>query len=66
MCVRERRAAKPRDARNEDGSPRRNCSVSKLVKRTNELKCFFGLCLILFGFGNIVADFHVLFRVRGN
>ena len=42
------------------------CSVSKLVKRTNELKYFFGLSLILFGFGNIVADFHVLFRARGN
>ena len=23
---------------------------------------FFGLSLILFGFGNIVADFHVLFK----
>ena len=39
-------------------------SVSKLVKRTNELKYFFGLCYyyycyIIFGFGNIVADFHV-------
>ena len=30
------------------------------------IKMFFGLCLILFGFGNIAADFHVLFRVRGN
>ena len=35
------------------------CSVSKFVKRTNELKYFFGLCLILVGFGNIVAGFHV-------
>ena len=34
------------------------CSVSKLVKRTNN-KIFFGLCLILVGFGNIVAGFHV-------
>ena len=36
------------------------------MKRTNELKCFLDFSLILFGFGNIVADFHVLFRVRGN
>ena len=34
-------------------------SVSKLVKRTNELKYLFGLCLILVGFGNIVTGFHV-------
>ena len=38
------------------------------MKRTNELKYIvFVLCLIFFfGFGNIVADCHVLFRVRGN
>ena len=35
-------------------------------KANKRIKMFFGLCLILFGFGNIVADFHVLFRVRGN
>ena len=36
-----------------------------LCEQTREankrIKMFFGLCLILFGFGNIVADFHVLF-----
>ena len=41
-----------------------------LCEQTREankrIKMSFGLCLILFGFGNIVADFHVLFRVRGN
>ena len=45
-------------------------SIKVLCEQTREankrIKMFFGLCLILFGFGNIVADFHVLFRVRGN
>ena len=44
--------------------------IKVLCEQTREankrIKMFFGLCLILFGFGNIVADFHVLFRVRGN
>ena len=38
--------------------PESKCSVSKLVKRTNN-KIVFGLCLTLVGFGNIVAGFHV-------
>ena len=43
------------------------CSVSKLLKRKNELKYFFsGLCLIYLGFGNIVADFHVYSTRRLN
>ena len=45
-------------------------NIKVLCEQTREankrIKMFFGLCLILFGFGNIVADFHVLFRVRGN
>ena len=44
--------------------------IKVLCEQTREankrIKMFFGLCLILFGFGNIVADFHVLFRVLGN
>ena len=44
--------------------------IKVLCEQTREankrIKMFFALCLILFGFGNIVADFHVLFRVRGN
>ena len=44
--------------------------IKVLCEQTREvnkrIKMSFGLCLILFGFGNIVADFHVLFRVRGN
>ena len=44
--------------------------IKVLCEQTREankqIKMFFGLCLILFGFGNIVADFHVLFIVRGN
>ena len=47
-----------------------NIKIKVLCEQTREankrIKMFFGLCLILFGFGNIVADFHVLFRVRGN
>ena len=44
--------------------------IKVLCEQTREankrIKMFFGLCLISFGFGNIVADFHVLFRVLGN
>ena len=44
--------------------------IKVLCEQTREankrIKMFFGLCLLLFGFGNIVADFHVLFRLRGN
>ena len=41
--------------------------LSEQTREANKrIKRFFGLCLILFGFGNIVADFHVLFRLRGN
>ena len=44
--------------------------IKVLCEQTREankrIKMLFGLCLILFGLGNIVADFHVLFRVRGN
>ena len=48
-----------------------HCPIIKvLCEQTREankqIKMSFGLCLILFGFGNIGADFHVLFRVRGN
>ena len=38
-------------------------SIKVLCEQTREANkriiFFFGLCLILFGFGNIVADFHV-------
>ena len=38
-------------------------NIKALCEQTREankrIKMFFGLCLILFGLGNIVADFHV-------
>ena len=41
--------------------------IKVLCEQTREankqIKMSFGLCLILFGFGNVVADFHVLVRV---
>ena len=58
---------------NGQGLSQSICQLNKikvLCEQTREankrIKMSFGLCLILFGFGNIVADFHVLFRVRGN
>ena len=46
-------------------------TIKVLCEQTREvnkrIKMFFGLwLLILFGLGNIVADFHVLFRVQEN